>query len=243
MTAQPAVGGLDEAMAAILVARGRIEPARSALVGISGIDGSGKGYLAARLAEILAGRGQRVATINVDGWLNLPARRFSPVEPARHFYEHAIRFDEMFDQLVLPLRARRTHAVVADFAEETATAYRPHTYRFEDVGVILLEGIFLFKRAYRRHLDLALWLDCSFETALERALSRGQEGLPPDETIRAYETIYFPAQRIHFARDEPRGGADLVVPNDHRLTLAAPSAGGPPPSAAGGASAPAPGGA
>ena len=82
------------------------------------------------------------------------------------------------------------------------------------------------------------WLDCTFATALERALRRGQEGLPPDETIRAYETIYFPAQRIHFARDEPRAGADLVVPNDHRLTVAGPSSGGPPPSGGGGASAP-----
>jgi uridine kinase len=129
---------------------------------------------------------------------------------------------------VLPLRERRTHEVVMDFAEETATAYRPHTYRFENVDVILLEGIFLFKRAWRGHFDLALWLDCTFETALERALRRGQEGLPPEETIRAYETIYFPAQRIHFARDEPRRGADLVIANDHRLTADA-SSGGPPP--------------
>jgi len=171
---------------------------------------------------------------------NLPARRFSQVRPGEHFYENAIRFQELFDQLVLPLRGRRTHEVVADFAEETATAYRPHPYRFEDIDVILLEGIFLFKRAWRPHFDLALWVDCTFETALERALRRGQEGLLPDETIRAYETIYFPAQRIHFARDEPRAGADLVVPNDHRLTVAGPSSGGPPPSGAGGASAPIP---
>jgi len=170
-----------------------------------------------------------VANINIDGWLNLPARRFSQDRPGEHFYEHAIRFEELFDQLVLPLRARRTHEVVADFAEETATAYRPHAYRYENVDVILLEGIFLFKRAWRPHFDLALWLDCTFETALERALRRGQEGLPPGETIRAYETIYFPAQRIHFARDEPRAGADLVVPNDHRLTPAGPPSGALPP--------------
>ena len=53
--------------------------------------------------------------------------------------------------------------------------------------------------------------------ALERALRRGQEGLPPEQVVRAYETIYFPAQRIHFERDEPRSGADLVLGNDPRL--------------------------
>src|SRR5262245_30650715 len=172
-------------VAAILAARKRTDPARSTLIGVSGIDGSGKGYVAARLAEGLRGGGRRVANINVDGWLNLPARRFSPTDPARHFYEHGIRFEEMFAQLVLPLRERRTIDVVADFAEETATTYRPHAYRFTDVDVILLEGIFIFKRVWRRHFDLGVWLDCTFETALARALRRGQEGLPPDEVVRA----------------------------------------------------------
>lgn len=223
------MANFDQAVEGILGARGRTDPAQSTLVGISGIDGSGKGFVAARLAEALRRRGPRVANVNIDGWLNLPSRRFSQTDPGRHFYEHAIRFEEMFARLVLPLRERRSIEVVADFAEETATAYRPHTYRFEDIDVILLEGIFLFKRAWRRHFDLALWLDCTFETALERALRRGQEGLPRDETIRAYETIYFPAQRIHFARDEPRADADLVVPNDARLTGAGPPSGGPPP--------------
>ena len=58
----------------------------------------------------------------------------------------------------------------------------------------------------------------SSETALERALQRGQEGLSPAETIRAHKTIYFPAQRLHFARDNPRAVADMILCNDPRLT-------------------------
>jgi uridine kinase len=123
----------------------------------------------------------------------------------------------LFARLVLPLRDRRTLRLEAHYAEETATAYRKHVYDFADVDVILLEGIFLLKREYRDHFDLSVWLDCTFETALERALSRGQEGLPPAETVRAYETIYFPAQRIHFERDDPRAAASQVIPNDPRL--------------------------
>ena len=47
-----------------------------------------------------------------------------------------------------------------------------------------------------------------------RAVERAQEGLPPQETIRAYETIYLPARRIHLARDDPRRAATLIVDND-----------------------------
>jgi uridine kinase len=210
---------LTQAVRSILAKRGETPRERSVLVGITGIDGSGKGYVTARIVAALEGNGLRAAGINADGWLNLPHRRFDPANPAEQFYLHCIRFDEMFAQLILPLRDRRSWRVETDFAEETATEYRKHTYRFENVDVILLEGIFLLKPAYRGHFDLSFWVDCTFETALERALQRGQEGLPPDETIRAYHTIYFPAQRIHFGRDNPRAAATAILPNDPRLRM------------------------
>lgn len=73
------------------------------------------------------------------------------------------------------------------------------------------------KRELRAPYDLSLWIDCSFETALERALARGQEGLDREATVEAYRTIYFPAQEIHFARDEPKRAASRIVRNDPRL--------------------------
>jgi len=74
------------------------------------------------------------------------------------------------------------------------------------------------KRSLQRNYDLAIWIECSFETALERAIARAQEGLPPDDTIQAYRKIYFPAQEIHFERDGPRSAASIILRNDPRLT-------------------------
>jgi uridine kinase len=159
----------------------------------------------------------RVAAINIDGWLNLPDKRFSPSNPAEHFYLHAIRFEEMFAQVVLPLRDRRSLRIEADYVEETAQEYRRHTYAFEDIDIILLEGIYLLKRAWQAYYDLSIWIECSVETALERAIARAQEGLPPEETVCAYRTIYFPAQDVHFQRDRPKSAATVIVNNDARL--------------------------
>jgi uridine kinase len=184
------------------------------LVGLSGIDGSGKGYVTEQLREALTHQGWRVAAINVDRWLNLPALRYDPRRPAENFYENALRLDELFARLIVPLRANRGIRLTMEAVEETAVETRSYTYDFEDLDVILLEGIFLFKRAYRPHFDLAIWIDCSWQTALERSIQRAQEGLPPDATTRAYHTIYFPAEAIHLRVDDPRGLADRVVSND-----------------------------
>jgi uridine kinase len=207
----------DEVVKRIVERRVEAPENRSLLVGISGIDGCGKGYIAAQIEARLAQHAVTSTVINVDGWLNLPDKRFDGDAPAERFYESAIRFDEFFSDLVIPLRDQRSVHLVADFVEETAREYRKHTYNIQNVGVILVEGIFLFKQAYRSLFDLAIWVDCSFATALARALQRAQEGLPPAETITAYETIYFPAQRIHFDQDNPRESADLILDNDFYL--------------------------
>lgn len=216
---------LDQATGRIVAVRQRIDRRRAVLVAVSGIDASGKGYLSHKLTQELQEHGWQVALLNVDGWLRLPHERFSAAEPARHFYTHAIRFEQMFAQLVLPLREQRCVDVEMDFAEETASSYRRQRYRFADVDVILLEGIYLLKEAYRQLYDLSIWIECSFETALKRAVARAQEGLTPAETIRAYQTIYFPAQRLHFEFDAPMRAADIILRNDGvPVTLDTPSA-------------------
>jgi len=187
---------------------------RAVLVAVSGIDGSGKGWLTARIAAELQSAGVKVANINIDGWLNLPAKRFSRTNPAEHFYRHAIRFDDMFAQFVLPLRDRRAVYVEADFSEETATEYKNHVYDYSNTDVVLLDGIYLLKQEFRQYYDPSIWVESSFETALKRALARGQEGLSPADTIHAYETIYFPAQEIHFHRDHPKQAATMIFNNN-----------------------------
>ena len=133
----------------ILDVRASVPRDRAALVAVSGIDGCGKGWLTRQIVDELQARGVNAANINIDGWLNLPDKRFSDKNPAEHFYLHAIRFDEMFAPLVLPLRDHRSVSVEADFAEETAMTYRKHTYEFADIDVIVLEGIYLLKQAFR----------------------------------------------------------------------------------------------
>lgn len=248
---------LHHAVDAIVGARENAPPDRAILAGISGIDGSGKGYITALLENRLRKLSHNVASISADDWLNLPdvcmphhalksgamtprtpkalrAKHFASAfgvrrapaslshefaalngnDPGEHFYKNALRLDEMFERLILPLRDKREVDVVADCGDPKAIVHRKHHYVFDRIDIVLLEGIFLFKREYRDQFDLKVWVDCSFETALRRAIARGQEGLPPEETRRAFETIYFPAQRIHLARDCPVDAVDLILAND-----------------------------
>ena len=99
---------------AIIEKRKALSPQHALLVGISGIDASGKGFVTTRIAESLQKRGIKLAVISADGWLNLPHVRFHQQDLAKHFYESAIRFDEMFEGVILPLRGTRNVNVESD---------------------------------------------------------------------------------------------------------------------------------
>ena len=87
-------------ISAIIEERKTHSPQRALLVGISGIDASGKGFITQKLSERLRKDGWNVAVISADDWLNLPKVCMNSKNYAEHFYEHAIRFDEMFEQLI-----------------------------------------------------------------------------------------------------------------------------------------------
>ena len=184
------------------------------LVAVSGVDGSGKTRLARELAGELERAGLRVALIGIDPWQNPQTTRFSTVEPATHFYRHAIRFDELFSQLVDPLVADRAIRLETRGIRTDADVWDELVYDHADVQVVLLEGIFLFRRDLARRYDLRIWVDCSLDTALRRALARNVENRPLELLRRDYEHIYHAAQRLHFAIDDPRSAADLRLAND-----------------------------
>ena len=174
------VVSLDEAVAYVARLAGlrpRREPA--ALVAISGVDGSGKSHLARLLAARLGRTGLRVALIGIDPWQNPQTVRFSAAAPDTHFYRHAIRFEELFSQVVEPLVGDRALRLETRGIRTDADVWEALVYDHRDVEVVLLEGIFLFRRDLVHRYDLRIWVECSLDTALRRALARNEENRPP----------------------------------------------------------------
>jgi uridine kinase len=189
---------------------------RALLVAVSGIDGSGKGYITEKLITVLNQQNLYAVSINLDAWHQLPIQRFNSENPAEHFYNNAFKFDALFQELILPLKNQRAINLTTVL---TGIAGIPeiYNYEFKSVDVIVLEGIFLLKRSLQHLYDLKIWINCTFATALERAIQRNQEGIALSEIIADYQTIYFPAQKLHWEIDNPQSSADINYINDFRL--------------------------
>src|SRR6266511_1514835 len=90
---------IQAAVEMILAGRRHISVYESMLVAVSGIDGSGKGYVAGLIVDRLRQEGLNARTNNTDGRIKLPSGPINHAPPAEALYHHAIRFEEMFARL------------------------------------------------------------------------------------------------------------------------------------------------
>ncbi len=186
-------------------------------VAISGIDGSGKGYITNLLQKELEERKYKIANINIDPWQNPIAVRLKKENAAVNVYENIFRWDEFFQHLIFPLQKNRGIYLETEGIRSDSNVYHPLVYNYNDLNILLIEGILLFKKVYQLYYDYKIWIDCSFETGLERAIARNIEQLPHDKLIEDYNTYYHPAQRYHFKKDNPMDLSDIIFCNDQLL--------------------------
>jgi uridine kinase len=186
-------------------------------VAISGIDGSGKGFVADLLQNELEKQNLKVANINIDPWQNPIVLRLKKENPVENFYREVFRWDDFFTQLITPMKKSGSIYLETMLIRTDADEYYPHVYNFIDVNILLIEGIFLLKKALLNYYDSKIWIDCSFETGLQRAMARNVENLSKEQLIHDYNTYYYPAQQYHFQQDNPQKSSDIIYCNDELL--------------------------
>lgn len=221
--------GAIEVLTRHLAARKRTD--RPLVVGINGIDGSGKTTFAAALADALAGTGASVCRISIDGFHHPRAHRYRRgADSPEGYYRDSFRYDVFAEQALRPAAlgerfpARcQTRAFDLDRDAEDP--------RFVEIGaghVIIAEGVFLFRPEIFPLLQVPIFLDVGFETILERVVLRDGARLGGRDAVLArYKRRYIPGQRLYFAECDPKGRAEIVIDNDDPaspriLRLAAP---------------------
>ena len=183
-------------------------------VAISGIDASEKGYTADLLQQNLESKGYKVANINIDPWQNPIPILLKKENAAENVYENIFRWNDFFEQLIFPLQKNKSIYLETHGIRTDADVYYPLINNYKNIDILLIGGILLFKRNYLSFYDHKVWIDCSFETGLQRAIARNAEKLNERRLLLDYYIYYYAAQRLHFERDDPKKAADIIFNNN-----------------------------
>ena len=190
-------------------------------VAIDGIDGAGKTSMADELVEPLTALGRPVIRASVDGFHRPRAERYrrgeaSPEGYYRDSFDNAALTSALLEPLG-PAGDRRFRTAIFDYRSEGPVSQRVRTA--DRRAVLLFDGVFLLRPELVRSWDFTIFVKTTFNTALERVVSRDSSYFGSSTAARdRYETRYQPGQRLYLSEAQPEQSADVVIINDDFLS-------------------------
>ncbi|MBN2172221.1 MAG: hypothetical protein JW819_12950 [Candidatus Krumholzibacteriota bacterium] len=223
---------LREDAAALVTAFQAARERRPLIVGVNGIDKSGKTRFAAGLAAELRRRGRVAETLSVESFLaprRLRAAHDYP--PVERYYRKRYDLERLRDQALRPLREegrRRLRIDVYDGRRER-TGEELHL-AFGETGLLIVEGPFLFRADLFYHFDFRIYLVTDFERALDLSLA-DVPAARREARRRALLAREVAAQQLYLRQETPWQRAHLVLrdvngdaPSIEAVQLGAPDA-------------------
>jgi HAD superfamily hydrolase (TIGR01549 family) len=179
------------------------------VIGINGIDGSGKTKFAESLEKFLISRNYETQAIHLDDFHNPRALRYAGEDQVENYYNRSFNISLVIEKLLAPLHRKSTISTKLTLLDWRTDKYDiEREYRFNQNTIVIFEGVFLFRKEFAPYIDYKLFLDIPFEESKRRAIVRD-----PKAVIKKYDDKYLPAQAKYLQEYPPRQVADMVIDN------------------------------
>jgi uridine kinase len=185
------------------------------LVGIDGVDGSGKTTFADDLAALMRESGFTVIRISMDNYLNPQTKRYAQGRfSGKGYFEDSYDYDKFREEVLEPLASDgsgRYRTAAYDVSAECEVC-SPWQVAPDD-AVVIVDGLFLHRAAWcpkpgRKLWDFSVWLEVPFDEAFRRLAER--DGGSP-EVSDPVNARHHQGQLLYLTDCDPARHADLVV--------------------------------
>ena len=185
-------------------------------VGIDGVDGAGKTFLADELSQVLPS--VEVVRASIDSFHNPRAVRYQRGrESAEGYYRDSFNLDLATRFLLQPLGPDGSLEYrTAAFDHRTDAAVDSPLRQAPKNAVLLMDGVFLFRPELVNYWDLKIFLDADFGSTVPRAVQRdvvNSGGKSVEEITARYQMRYVEGQKLYFREAHPKEVADIVIDN------------------------------
>jgi len=182
---------------------------RPFIIGVNGIDCSGKTAFANGLNTFLRNNGVSTQMIYMDDFHNPKEMRYAGNNQAENYFNNSFNINLMIEKLLKPARASgKVTAKLTLLDLETDKADVVKQYAITPATIVIIEGVFLFRKEIAPYLDYKVYLDISFEESKQRAVIRD-----PAAVASKYDEKYLPAQQKYIREYSPASMADMVINN------------------------------
>jgi phosphoglycolate phosphatase len=186
---------------------------RALIIGVTGIDTSGKTRFAEALSEFLISKGHKTQLINLDDFHNPKSIRYSGQDQVENYYNKSFDLLTLIQKLLIPIRSKRklsTELTLLDLATDKYEVSKK--YSVDENTIVVFEGVFLFRNELSEYIDYKIFLEIPFEESKNRAATRDVP-VYGEEVLKRYDEKYLPAQKRYIDHCHPMKMADMIIDN------------------------------
>jgi len=184
------------------------------VIGINGVDTSGKTVFAVAFEKYLKSRGYKTMLIHLDDFHNPREVRNKGTDPVQSYIDNAFNLELLVNEILKPVSQGQTVSKELTLLDlETDKFSNIQHYQIVKNTVVILEGVLLYREPLDEHFSIRVFLDVEFDEVLRRAGKRDEVRFGP-ELIKKYESRYIPVQKRYFAEFNPIERSDILIDNN-----------------------------
>jgi len=181
------------------------------IIGINGVDTSGKSEFSVGLRKYLTYRGFQTQLIHGDDFHNPRSVRSSDNTPAGYI---AKAFDtEKLSELLCEIKSGSIDREIKLLDLDSDVYSNTKHFKVGNDTIVIVEGVLLYRPPMDEFFDYKIFLDISFDEVLYRARKRDVPKYGED-FLQKYVNRYIPAQKIYLHEYTPKEKSNLVVNNN-----------------------------
>ena len=187
------------------------------IIGIDGVDTSGKTTLADIIAQELSNEPNiRTIRISIDKFHNPKEIRMrqGSLSP-KGYFEDSFNYDVIINQVLQPIKEGKENILLGIYDYRYENEIEKVSIKIDNNSVVLFDGVFLLRDELYPYWDLSVFLEVDFTEVIKRALKRDITLFGSDtEVLNRYEKRYIPGQQLYINKFHPQNRANIVIDNN-----------------------------
>lgn len=185
------------------------------LVGIDGLDGSGKSYIGDEISRTLIDKGISVIRSSTDYFHNPRNVRYKLGKGSpKGYFEDSFNYPKLKELLLNTLKKSNSKFCRTKyFNHKTDSVVNENPIEIKNNSILIFDGIFLHRKELKDYWDYSIFLNVSRKESLHRCYLRDSSGSPDIDSPK--NTRYVKGQKIYLNKCFPEQIASIVINNEN----------------------------